>query len=433
MLNTFTLKNGLKVATYSIPQMRSVYVSQSVKSGNIFDTPKNSGAAHFMEHLLVQGIPSLPNVEVFTDFVESLAGSYNATTSTQVIKFNINAPSRHIKEILQISSEVFFQPLFNQEAVERERRAVLEEIRQRQDALWYKNWKFFTNHRFAPKNHPMKLDGGGNIQTVQTLQKADLVSFWDRFFHPNNTYLVITGGFKPEEIRKLLEEHYGKIPKGKNFVGYPKLSNQDLTDRVVAIRTDQSLQTCYVDLSFPTLWDRVPIKDRVIHRMISGILGGFRSSRLFRLLRQQRGLVYDVSFNSGLFDSFGYADISFQAVPENLEEVLGLSVKELKGFVAQGATQQELQFAKNYLTDRIMMQFDHPSAISDWIEGDLLWEDKIYTPEEIVSLIETVSEADLKQVMEKYWNFDKLNLTIQGSVEDLPKNINKFSDIIFDL
>lgn len=429
MLKCFTLENGLKVATYSIPAMRSVHISQTVKSGHIFDTKETSGSAHFMEHLLVQGIPSLPNVEVFSDHIESLAGSYNASTLSQLVNFSFNAPVRHISDILRISSEVFFEPLFEEEAIARERHAVLEEIRQRQDSLWYKNWQFFSEARFTG-NHPMKLDGGGTIESVNKLSKVNLVEFWEKFFHPDNTYLTIIGGFQAQDIQELVESHYGKYKRGSKFTGFPKFTNKDMSGRCVSIRSDHSLQTCYVDISFPSADANISIKDRYAAKIISCVLGGLRSSRLFRLLRQKKGLVYDISFGFASYALFGYSKISFQVVPQKLDEVFKLVKDELNAFITTGVTLQELNLTKNFLIDRSLMSFDQPSAIADWIEDDLLWEDRIYTPEEIVKIIESIDKNDLKQVMEKYWDFDKLNLVVQGPLEDSVENISKYNYII---
>ena len=112
MLQTITLKNGIKVATFSVPQMKSVYISIAVKAGSIFDTKKTSGTAHFMEHILFEGTPSFPNIEALSDYIESLAGTYNASTESQIIKFYINGPINHVEDLVKITSEVFFEPLF---------------------------------------------------------------------------------------------------------------------------------------------------------------------------------------------------------------------------------------------------------------------------------------------------------------------------------
>ena len=131
MLKQFELKNGLKVVTYSIPQMRSVFLAISVKGGSVFDSPETSGAAHFMEHILVQAIPSFPTVEQLSSFMESLAGGYNASTSFGNIRFNASAPAIYTDDLLKIAGEVFYEPLFKEDDIERERGAVLQEISQR--------------------------------------------------------------------------------------------------------------------------------------------------------------------------------------------------------------------------------------------------------------------------------------------------------------
>jgi predicted Zn-dependent peptidase len=429
MLKTFTLKNGLKVASYSMPLMRSAFLTISVKGGAIFDTKEKSGVAHYMEHILVQGTPSYPNVEALSDYIEKLAGSYNATTYTQHIRFNINAPTNYLSEMVKIAGEVFFLPLFTEDSIERERNAVLEEIRQRQDALWYKNHQFFSDVRFN-KNHPMLLDPGGSLESVSNLQKNDLVSYWQEFFDPANAYVVAVGGFSQDEIVKSCEKYLGHFESKKEFKGYQNLTDKDMSARTVAIREDKTLQACYIDLSYPSMSDNVSLKDRVVQGIARSILGGLSSSRLNRLLRQRRGLVYYVSFGFASYETFGYGVVTSQVVRENLDQVLELIIKELQGFIAHGPTEEELQFAKNYSSNRALMQFDHPAAIASWIEGDLIWEDEIMMPEEYEKVINSITKKDVMEMMGKYWKLEQINLTIQGPIESSKENVEKYSQLL---
>jgi predicted Zn-dependent peptidase len=432
MLKTFTLKNGIKVATYELSAMKSVFLALYTKSGSIFDSQETSGCAHFMEHILLQGTPSYPNWEVLSDYIEELAGSYNATTMFQSIRFYVAAPAKSLRDILKIGGEVFYQPLFPEEAIERERRAVLEEVHQRQDALWYKNHQFFAKVRFK-KGHPMLLDGGGEEESVAKLQKADLMKYWERFFFPQNSYLILVGGFKSQSARRQIEEIMEKYSGKKKFQGFPKISNQDFSSRKIAIRHDSELKSCYIDLNFPSISNGASLEDRAIQGVIRSIMGGLSSSRLFRLLRQRRGLVYGVRFGSGYYEGFGYCNISSEVVLGNLEEVVRLIVQELSGFIKNGPTKEEVEFAKNYQINSILMQFDHPSNIADWVAGDLLWEDKIYTPEEYAKIIEKVDIPKILAFMQKYWEFDKLNLIIQGSLENSKENRAKYRSLVKDL
>lgn len=429
MLQTLTLKNGIKVATYSVPQMKSVYISAAVKAGSIFDTKKTSGTAHFMEHILVQGTPNFPSVEVLSDYIESLAGNYNAFTDIQIIKFYINGPINHLEDLVKITSEVFFEPLFPETSIERERGAIREEIKERLDRDWYKKSEFFRQVRYR-KNHPLLPDGGGTIETINKITKKNIVDYWSKFFYPKNTYLSIVGGFDTIKLKDLLNQYFGKNKSKKSFPGYPAVSNNDLSDRQVAIRFDKSLNTCNIDFSFPSIGDDKPLPMHIPQNVANNILGRLHSSRLYRLLRQQLGLVYSINMGSVTYQNFGYVYISTQVDAEKVLEVISLITKELSKFLSKGPTEDEINFAKNYAINRVLMQFDHPRNIADWIEDDLLWQDKVYTTEEYVELIKKVTKKDIMEFMQKYWDFSKLNLVVQGKVENSKANIKKFEKIL---
>lgn len=338
----------------------------------------------------------------------------------------------HLDNILRVASEVFFEPLFAEDSVERERGAISDEIRQRQDQLWYKNRQFYTSVRFKGK-HPLKLDGGGSLEAITHLKREDLIKYWANFFFPKNTYLVLVGGFNTNKIRSQIAKYYGGNTKGDIFAGFPKLTNQHLSEKSVSLRSDSELSACYIDLTFPGVFDSCPISERVTQGIIRSILGGLHSSRLYRLLRERRGLVYDVGCSSESYQNFGTVGIYFQVAPENLGEVLQLVIKELSAFVTIGPAQAEIDFAKNYSINQALMSFDHPGTIANWIEGDLLWEDRIYTPEEYVKIIERVDIEGVKEVMKKYWDFKKLNLVIQGPIENSKENRDRFEKILLDL
>lgn len=432
MFQTFTLRNGLKVATFSIPQMRSISLNMEVKSGSLFDTPATNGIAHYMEHLLVQGIPFLPDVTAFSNYIEGFAGSYGASTGSEGIDFNMHGPVGKIDDILRISSEVFFQPLFPPDAIERERGAIKEEIRARQDELGFKLSKFYRQARYR-KGHPVLLDIGGEISAVESLTRADLLKFWARFFTPANTHLVMVGGFNNSEAKKLIKQYFGNYEKGPAFIGYPKLTNSDYTPRSISINYDSKLKSCYVDLSFASLIGESAIEDRVSQAMIGNILGRLRSSRLYKLLRQQKGLVYTVGAGQSSYRTFGNFYVTTEVTKDKLDEVLDLIIKELVGMYLHGPTTEELEFAKNYSINKTLMSWDHPSNIAGWIMSDLMWEDKNETPEEHVKIVQKVTVEDTIKLMRKHWDFKKLIMVIQGPVQNSKANRDKFAKMLDDL
>lgn len=429
MLKTFTLKNGIKVVTYSLPQMRSVYISLTAKSGSIFDTAKNSGAAHYMEHILFEGTPSFPTSESYTQFLESLAGTSNAYTSSEVIKYYISLPSNHLMDGLRLAGEVFFEPTFPEPAIEKERNAIFDEINQRKDSLWYKNSEFFKNIRYKP-DHPLLLDAGGSVESVQKLQKSDLVDYWNKFFFPQNSYLTIVGNINSSEIEAQVEDVYKKYTSDKQFSGYPNITNADYTDRTVAIRHDKELNTCYIDFSWPAYTNDISLQEQAIAGIVRYIIGGSQSSRLNRILRIQKGLVYGVGFWHSPSHSFGLGGVSTSTSLQNLDRVLEIIVSELVNFFKRGATTAEIKAAQNYSINRTLMSFDQPDNIAAWITGDLLYEEKFTLPDEYVAYIKKVDNQMIKNFIKKYYDLSKLSLTIQGPLTDSPQNHKKYNEIV---
>lgn len=430
MLNTFTLKNGIKVATYKLPSVKSVHINAEVKAGSVLETDENNGVAHFMEHMLVQGIPSLPNVEKFSSFIEGLAGTYGATTDPLTVDFHINLPFNKLETGIKIASEVIFEPLFVEEALEKERVAVINELLQRMDSHFYRISRFFKEVRY-PKGHPLYRDTGGELEIVKKITIDDLKDYWKEYFLTNNTYILVTGNFEEGELKNLLNKYFETRKKSTRTVKYPAVSNADFTNRTVALRNDPNLKTAYIDFSFPgfaTLDPDKYSKEILAQSLLTIILGRLRNSRLFKLLRYQKGLVYGVSAGTAGVPGISSVSISSETNPENLDEVVRLITAELIAFVDKGITEKELRFAKYFMENQWLMSFDHPTSISSWIGYELLWKQKIHLPEDSIEELNSIDNEFLLNLMKKHWDFSKLNLVIQGPVEESAKE--KYSKMI---
>jgi predicted Zn-dependent peptidase len=414
--------------------LRSMHLRLSIKGGSIVDGKEKEGLAHFMEHMLVQGIPSFPSAQELSAFSESLAGSYNAYTSQLTVSFAMTVPFIHTEDAIKIGSEVFFAPLFPQESIEKERRAVLNEIKQDQDSRWFKFQEFFRVTRLAQAS-PLQTRTVGSPDIVQQLQRDDFITYWKEYFVPENTYLFLIGNLEQQRTKALLEQYFGQYPASKKDMTsiFPKLSSDDLADRQVVLRTDNELQVNYFDLTFPALSMDNDLKTRMAQNIALIILGRLRTSRLFQLLRYQKGLVYGVSSNDSQWLGTGYAYISSEISNEHLDEVIQLIVTELKKFMQFGPTEKELAFTKHYLSNSWLMSFDNPSSIIDWVSNEFLWKEKILLPEDCIQLVETITVADLVNVMQNHWDMQKLQLTIQGPIKDTATNRKKFTQMIKDL
>lgn len=429
MVKIFTLPNGCQVVTYYIPQVKSVHINVAVKGGSLVEKKEKNGVAHFMEHMLVQGIPSFPTVEKLSTYIEGLAGSYNAYTSQLTVAFSLTVPFIHLESAIKIASEVIFAPLFPEEALERERKAVISEITQRKDSLGYKLGKAFKSYRYN-KDSILHQEVGGSLEAVQALQREDLVNYWKTYFLPKNTFIYIGGNFTEKELQKFLLLYFGKYTQENKFAGFPRLFSGDFVERQVFLKEDKLLGTNYVTFSFPGLkleddWKKTAQQDIALT-----ILGQLRTSRLFKLLRYQKGLVYNVYAQRALIPGLGYIDIGSEVNLEHLEEVISIITETLHTYIHQGPTEEELQFVKNYYINSWLMAFDSPASVASWLEEEMLWEEKIRMPEDYIAMVKTITKEDIIAVMQKEWDFKKLQLLIQGPVQASSENKAKFAAIV---
>ena len=432
MLKTFTLSNGVKVATYAMPTVKSLHIGMSVKGGSMVENAAHNGIAHYMEHMMVQGIPSFPNAELLSNYIESLAGRYNASTSPLLVHFSITVPFSHLEDAIKITSEVFFQPTFPMDAMEKERQAVFNELKQHLDSRWYKFNQYFRKTRYK-ETSILQRETIGKEQLIKKLTKDDLVSYWKSYFSPENMYLFIGGNFKEKELLDFLETYMAKHPSSGAFSGYPSLSRADLREKFVGIRHDDTLQVNYITFSFPSVEFNASLDLLIKESIALDILGRFRSSRLFKLLRYQKGYVYGVSANDVRWPGVGFSVIDSEVATEHLDEVISLTTQTLREYVSNGPTDAELGFAKHYLTNQWLMAFDSPGSIGDWVEGGLLWRETVSMPEDYIKIIEAVTVEDVQEVMKKYWDMQKLQLIIQGPISDSAENIKKYKAMIASL
>jgi|GEM_PF-2180236 len=433
MLKKSILPNGINLATYDMPSIKSLHVGITVKGGSLVDKPEKNGLAHYMEHMLVQGIPSLPTAQSMSNFIESVSGTYNAYTSASTVHFMIHVPFLYAEDALRIASEVFFQPLFPEGAMEKERHAVINEITQEMDSRWFKFNEFFRAIRYT-KTSPLQQPTVGSIATIQKVTREDVQTYWEEYFSTQNTYLFIGGNFKQKQLDMLVEKYFGNIKKGKNFTGFPHLSaNNDFTKRQVAIRHDDKLQANYIDLVYPALATDDTPEEHLKQFLALTILGRLRSSRLFRILRYEKGYVYGVSISNAEWPGVGYASAYSEVQPEYLDEVVKILIDELYKFIQEGPTQEELVLAKNFLTNQWLMIFDNPSSIAGWIEGQLLWRDKILLPEDDIAMLKNITSQEIISFMQKKWNMKKIQLIIQGPLEASKENLEKFQKILAEL
>jgi predicted Zn-dependent peptidase len=431
MLKTFSLSNGLRVASYALPKKYSVYVSLSVRCGSLYESPEESGLAHFLEHILAEGIPSLPTASEISSFIEDRAGRYNLTTSRQRINFWVSLSKDSLEDALRIAKELFFEPLFEQRAIDKEKDAVFHEIRSKMDQEFYKFWVFWKKNRFIADN-PLQTMTVGSIETVRNLTRDRLIEFWKKYFTINNCSLTVTGGFDDSHLQEKVMAIFGTLPKGVETERIT-LSPDLLSNKQAVFDKRDDLGNNRLNLSWGSIgFDKSLRKQYSLADMASRALANMASSRLHRKLRSESGLVYSVSMSHERYQGLGFSEIESRVSTENLPIVSKIITEEVANIHKNGLTEGEFKRLLKYKIDRSLMALDHPGAMADWIEDELFSQDEIEMPKEYATRIKKLKRDEVLSHLKNYWDLGKTNLLVQGPAQASTSEILNDALAVFD-
>lgn len=355
---TFTLDNGMQVVV--VPDHRAPAVVHMVwyKVGAVDEPPGKSGIAHFLEHLMFKGTDTLGAGE-FSRIVAENGGRDNAFTSQDYTAyFQVIARDR-LDLVMSMEADRMVNLNFTEQDMVTEREVVLEERRQRTDSTAQGQFREQVQAALYLA-HPYGIPIIGWEEEIKKLNVDDALSFYRRFYAPNNAILVVAGDITAEELRPLAEKHYGVIPANTDVrqldmphePPHRAARRLSLTDPRVA---EPSWQRQYMADSVNWGDD----SNTVALQVLSDILGAGSTSRLYRNLVVEKGTALNIgAWYSGVNrgpGSFGvYASPSANTSLEALEEAID---GELQKVIADGVTEEELSRAKTgLLADAIYMR-----------------------------------------------------------------------------
>ena len=368
----FTLKNGLEVVV--IPDRRTPVITHMVwyKVGAADEEPGKSGLAHFLEHLMFKGTAKNPAGR-FSQVVSTIGGQENAFTSSDYTGYYQRVSRDKLKEMMEFEADRMTGLVLTDDVVKPELNVVLEEQNQRianspgaklgeevQAALYL--------------NHPYGRPVIGWRHEIEKLTRDDALAFYKKFYTPNNAILVVAGDVTADEVKKLAEETYGKVPRVSELP--PRKRPQEPEQRSVRTVTladprvaQPSLQRSYL---VPSAATAKPGEAEALE-VLSHILGSGSNSRLYTSLVMQKQLAVSASAwyqSASLDDSrFGVSGTPRPNVTlPQLDDAIDGVIAEL---VEKGVTADELDRAKSRLVAETIYAQDNQATLARWFGGGL--------------------------------------------------------------
>jgi len=398
------LKNGVRVLTEGLPQVRSVTLGFWIGSGSRDESDELNGVSHFLEHLLFKGTEKRSARQISETF-DSLGAELNAFSAKEFTCFYARLLDEHVSIGVEVLSDMLQNSLFREEDIDSEREVILEEISLYEDTPDDRIHDLFASALW--ENHPLGKSVLGHTETVRSFRREDIFSFYSRHYVPNNIIVAAAGHIDHQRLVELVEEHFVSTT---NFEFSRKLFVPQVEPHLTVYnkKTEQA-HICYGALGFHS---RHP--DRFALAILDNILGGGMSSRLFQEIREKRGLVYSVYSYNSLFSETGLFTIYAGTRPSKTEQVIKLIKREINRLLEQGITPEELDRAKNHLKGELVLSMESTSHRMTRLGRSELSDGEFLSLDELMARIDAATAEDVNRVAREILDPQKMVLAVIG-------------------
>jgi predicted Zn-dependent peptidase len=390
------LPNGLTVLSETMPGVRSVAFGAWVRAASLHEPRELMGVSHLLEHMVFKGTARRSAKQIALE-LEALGGSLDAYTSREHTVYQARALDEHLEVAADVIGDFVFSPSLRASDLDLERKVVLEEISMVDDTP--DDLVFELHNEALWGLHPYGYSILGTRDTVSSLRTADLKALHERAYHPSQLIVAVSGNVDHDALLETLHRtgwtaHTGGDP---SRLAVPPAVAQPPERRHVARDGAQT----HIVVGTTTVPHEDPRRHAVI--LLSSMLGGGMSSRLFQRVREELGLAYSVY----TFQSF-HADIGMHGVyvgtgPETAREALEAIHAELAEVAASGLPEAEIAMGKSQLKGQITLSLESVTARMYRCAGVELYGEPYRTLDEMLALVDAVTPEQIADVARTYF------------------------------
>ena len=401
------LKNGLRDITVPMKDNPTVTVLVLVEAGSKYETKKVNGISHFLEHMCFKGTTKRPKAVDISKELDSLGSQYNAFTAQEYTGYYAKSDVRHFKKIFDIVSDIYLNSTFPDTEMQKEKGVIIEEINMYEDMPQRQVQDLMMKLLYG--DQPAGWNVAGEKKNILNMKRADFVSYHQKHYLPEATVLVVAGQITEKQVLSEANRIFEKIPRGKKD---SKLKVQEKqTKPEVLVNFKKTDQTHFV-LSVRT-YDLFSRKNAILS-VLSGVLGGGMSSRLFVKLREEMGVGYYVRAYNDSFTDHGFFQISAGVDNKRIEEVLRAVLLECKKLKNYKVSEEELNKVKECLIGNMKLSLESTDDIANFYGGQELLKRKIRGAEEKAKEIRKVTASQIQTLAQNIFTDKKLNLALIG-------------------
>jgi len=415
------LKNGLSILLVDTDSFPTMTMMVLIGAGSRYENKKNNGIAHFFEHMAFKGSKKYPSAYDISSAIEGMGAEFNAFTSKDHTGYWVKAPNEHFEKVTDVLSDMILHSALLPKEIEREKQVIVEEINMYEDTPSHKVSDLFDDLIFA--GHPLGYDIAGTVESVRSFTKQTLTDYLGQLYHPSNAAIVIAGGLNIRandrasivNYQTIISERFEKwngrkIKKLNRFI-----SHQNSPKIFVKTKKTEQAHICIGYRSFA-----FTDPNRYALSVLSTVLGGGMSSRLFTEVRERRGLCYYVSTGRDLYKDTGYivtqAGVSTDV--KKLNEAVKVIIAQHQSITKGKITDKEITRAQALLKGRLLLSLEDSHSVASFYGIRKLLYGDIVDPQDIISSIDAVTKEDVVSVAKDLFVEKGLNIAAIGPLSE---------------
>jgi predicted Zn-dependent peptidase len=412
------LNNGLRIATAEMPHMTSVSLGIWVATGSRYEQAKLNGICHFIEHLLFKGTKRRSAKEI-SQAVEGIGGYLNAFTSEETTCFHAKACHDRFEELLDVLVDMLLHSKFAPADLRKEREVIKEEIAMYLDEPQHQVQELL-NATLWP-DQPLGRPITGTGRTLDGMTRQDLLSYLRRYYGSGNALIVAAGKVLHSSIVRAVSRYALDFRPG-GIIDYPGATNDQTRPRVRLVTKDVEQTQIALGIRTCARHDA----RRYALRLLNTILGENMSSRLFQVIREDRGLAYSIYSTPSFFHDTGDLVISAGLDTDNLTKTLGLIVRELRRCTRTLPGAHEVRRARDYLIGQIELSLENTESQMNWLGEQLTGFGRILLPVDVKRHLRQLTPADVRAAARDFFLPNRLNLALVSPL----KHANRLEELL---
>ena len=411
-------ENGLTILTDRMPGVRSATLGFFFRVGSRHEPDELNGISHFIEHTVFKGTAKRSALDIAIE-QDRLGGNLDAFTTHEETGFAIKVIDDQVPTAFDLIADMLANPRFDDADLESEQRVIIEEMKMLEDSPEEYLGEIFSREFFP--GHPLGLSIAGTPETVKSFTSKTTRKYHQEVFNSSNLVIAAAGNVNHQKIVDMATSVWSSsfsLPAAEN--GPLKRELQTLPPRYAAslvVEQNENLEQAHLIIATPFV--AAADKDRYAADLLANIIGGGTSSRLWQKVREERGLAYSVGASTIMYHDCGLFSIFAGTSPEQVSEVVDISIAEMRDVVRNGVTQDELELVKQQTRASILLGLEDSAGRAATLAQSEMLHGRQIPVEETLANVDAVTVEAIQALAVEHFKTENVAFAALGDLKEL--------------